>query len=349
MADKQKNNKSDTTAQQTKKMRMRQRLQTLLYLGIIFASVALLVLFAIFVLEPAMLYHSANKFAEEGNYSQALQIYTDLDGYLGSEKKIAEIQQNLFEIAVEEENYEQAVIAAESGGELQKYIEERPEIFYLYGKSKVESNPTVAKTYLEYVPDYPGVKEVYDEACLRSALKLMEMNRYADALIAFDTASSLDWFATLSPAEAYSYAEKIAAYSYERAMPVLALHKEKSPACAERYEQIKNYTPYIGEKTCISDTANQESVNTVNYFDFFFMDGTEYLIVRNDTLSAVIDASNYAFAKDTDGSYFALSTDTQTQLQYLYRFFMLENGSIQEKLIVTHPDGTEQEMIRTWN
>ena len=44
--------------------RMRQRLQTLLYLVIIFGSIALIVLFANFVLEPLMLYHSAGEFAE---------------------------------------------------------------------------------------------------------------------------------------------------------------------------------------------------------------------------------------------------------------------------------------------
>ena len=329
--------------------RMRQRLQTLLYLVIIFGSIALIVLFANFVLEPLMLYHSAGEFAEEGDYQKALEMYADMDGFLNSEKKMAEIQAQLIEKSVEADDYEAAVIAAESSGELEKYIAERPEIFYNYARSKVESNPSLAKTYVAYVLDYPGAKELYDEACLRNAWALTEMNRYSDVLLNFDEASSKEWLKTLSPASGYEYAMDMAKYSYVRAGQVLDLFKDVSPAAADKSTALESYLVYCGEKTCVSDTSSDNAVNTVNVFDFFTMDDTEYLIVNSGDVKEVYDAMNYAFAKDSDGSYFAIATDESTGTQYTYRFYMLENGALEEKLTVTYADATSDSYTRLWN
>lgn len=332
-----------------KKDRTKQRLQTLLYLLIIFASITALILFAVFVLDPIFIYRSADKDAEAGNYNAALEKYVELDGFLNSEKKIADIQEIILEKSVAEGDYEAAVLAAESSGELQTYIAERPEIFYHYAESKAENDPSVAKVYISYVLDYPGAKELYDEICLRNAQQLSEMGRYADVLLNFDAASSLDWLSTLAPAEVYDYAMDIAKYSYGRAAKVLETVADVNPAAKEKREAVESYLAYCGEKTCISDTAAGESVNATNVFDFFSMDGTEYLIAVSGDISSVYDVSNYAFAKDTDGSFFALSDDLETGTQYLYRFYMLENGILQEKMTITASDGTVKEYSRLWS
>ena len=90
-------------------------------------------------------------------------------------------------------------------------------------------------------------------------------------------------------------------------------------------------------------------MNTVNVFDFFTMDDTEYLIVNSGDVKEVYDAMNYAFAKDSDGSYFAIATDESTGTQYTYRFYMLENGALEEKLTVTYADATSDSYTRLWN
>lgn len=343
------NKKKNTDPSVAKKEKTKNRLQTLLYLFIIFASIAVIILFAVFVLDPVFVYHSAGKLADEGNYTQAIERYASLDGFLNSEKKIAELQEIVMNASVAQGDYEAAVLAAEASGNLQKHIEERPEIFYEYAKQKAADNPSVAKIYVAYVPDYPGAGELYDEVCLRYAQRLSEMGRYADVLQNFDEASSFAWFDTLQPAEVYDYATDIAKYSYVRAAKVLEYVQEVSPAAKEKRDSVENYLAYCGEKTCISDTADNETVNVVNVFDFFYMDETEYLIATDGDVTSVIDAANYAFAKDSDGTFFAQTTDVETGIQYLYRFYMLENGTLQEKLTVTMPDGTTTENIRLWS
>ncbi len=332
-----------------KKGRIPQKVQTFLYLCIVFGSIALLILFANFVVDPLVRYHNAGEYAQEGNYEKALQMYSEMNGFLNSEDKMAEIQAQLLEKSVESGDYESAVIAAEASGQLERYIAERPEIFYNYAKSKIENNPSIAKTYVAYVPDYPGAKELYDEACLRYAWQLTEMDRYSDVLLNFDEVSSREWIQTLTPAEGYDYAMDMAKYSYVRAGEVLDLIAGVSPAAAEKRASLEMYLPYCGEKTCVSDTSGDDAVNTVNVFDFFVKDETEYLIVNSGDISEVYDALNYAFAKDTDGTYYAIATDDTTGYQYLYRFYMLSNGSVEEKLTVTYTDGTSDTYTRLWN
>lgn len=346
-----KNNKTNKKANpvDVKKEKMKNRLQTLLYLAIIFACIAAVILFAVFVLDPISIYRSAGKLADEGNYTQAIERYQSLDGFLNAEDKIAELQGVLLQQNLEAGDYEAAVIAAEQSGELDKYIAEQPEIFYNYAKSQAEKSPSVAKIYIEYVLDYPGAKELFDEICLRNAGLLSEMRRYADVLINFDEASSLAWVTTLSGQEVLDYSEKIAGCSYARAAKVLDAAKETNDDITQKREQLESYLAYCGEKTCISDTADGESVNMVNVFDFFTMNDTEYLITINGDIQAVYDASNNAFAKDTDGTYFAISNDPATGIEYFYRFTLLENGSIQEKMTVTTADGTVTEETRLWS
>lgn len=355
MAEKKKAEQVKT--EQTKKVKatsakksatVNQKLKDALYVLIIFAVIAGIVLFANFVLDPISLYRSAGKYADEGNYDKAMEIYSELDGFLGSEKKIDEINVMKLEQGIEDENYEAAVIAAESI-DLQKYIAEKPEIFFNYAKQQAQNNPSVAKVYIDYVPDYPGAVQLHDEICLRNAWKLMEMDRYADVLKNFDEASSYAWLESLSPSEVYDYAIDMAEYSYVRAAKILELVQDVNPAAAEKRAALEEYLVYCGEKTCVSDTYSGESVNTVNVFDFFIKDDTEYLIANDGDISAVYDANNYAFAKDTDGSYFSMADDPQTATSYLYRFYMLENGSLQEKLTTKLPDGTKEEYIRLWD
>ncbi len=343
------NKKTKADPAVVKKEKLKNRLQTLLYLFIIFASIAAVILFAVFVLDPIFVYRSAGKLADEGDYAQAVERYESLDGFLNSEKKLAAIQEILLKESVEKGDYESAVIAAEQSGELQKYIAEMPEIFYEYAKSKAETSPSVAKIYISYVPEYPGAKELYDEICLRNALRLGEMNRYSDVLQNFDDASSLAWLTTLDSADALDYATDIAQYSYVRAAKVLEAIQDKNADAKQQREELESYLAFCGEKTCISDTADSESVNMVNVFDFFFMDETEYLIVTDGNIQAVYDSSNNAFPKDTDGSYFALSEDLEAGISYKYRFYLLENGTIQEKMTATSRDGTVNEYTRLWS
>ncbi|MBE6812792.1 MAG: hypothetical protein E7523_07905 [Ruminococcaceae bacterium] len=332
-----------------KKEKLKNRLQTLLYLFIIFASIAAIILFAVFVLDPLSIYRSAGKLADEGNYTLAIERYESLDGFFNSEKKIIEIQGLILKESAENGDYEAAVIAAENSGELEKYIAEMPEIFYEYAKSQAEKNPSVAKIYISYVLNYPGAKELYDEICLRNARQLGEMHRYSDVLLNFDAASSLTWLTTLDPDDAFDYAKDIARYSYVRAAKVLDVLQENNPDAKDLLAQLEPYFTYCGEKACVSDTADSESVNMINVFDFFTMDDTEYLIVTDGDIKSVYDASNNAFAKDTDGSYFAATDDFEAGIAYEYRFSLLENGTIQEKMTATAKDGTVNEYTRLWS
>ncbi len=343
---KSKENKDPALA---KKERMINRLKTVGYLSIIFGVIAALILFAVFVLDPLTIYRNAGKAVKAEEYTRALEMYNGLDGFLQSEKKIAEIQGILLELAVETGDYEDAVIAAESSGKLQEYIEQRPEIFYHYGVSVVEKSPTVAIIYLGYVLDYPGAREVYDEACLRASLFAMESRRYSDAINYFDEASSLEWFKTLEPAQANEYAVEIGECSYLRSQKVLSLLAADNPAAADLLSQIKPYMQYCGTKTCVSDTAEQSAVDFENTFDFLVYDDSEYLIVFNGDVSEVIDYTNYIFVKDTDGTYFSRITDTQTSVDYAYRFSLLDDGTIMEKTTITFPDGEVEESSRLWS
>ncbi len=332
-----------------KKEKLKNRLQTLLYLFIIFASIAAIILFAVFVLDPLSIYRSAGKLADEGNYTQAIERYESLDGFFNSEKKIAQLQREIVKESAANGDFAAAVVAAENSGDLEKYITEMPVIFYEYAKSQAEMKPSVAKIYISYVLNYPGAKELYDEICLRNARQLGEMHRYSDVLLNFDAASSLAWLTTLDSDEAFDYANDIARYSYVRAAKVLDVLQNDNPDAKEQLAQLEAYLAFCGEKTCISDTANSESVNMVNVFDFFTMDDTEYLIVTNGDIKSVYDVSNSAFAKDTDGSYFAATDDFETGIAYEYRFSLLENGTIQEKMTATAKDGTVKEYTRLWS
>lgn len=343
------NKKKNADSAVVKKAKMKNRLQTLLYLFIIFATIAALILFAVFVLDPVFIYRSAGKLADEGNYSQAIERYESLDGFLNSEKKIAKIQERILEDSIGQGNYEAAVQAAEKSGELEKYIEEQPEIFFEYAKKNKQSDPAVAKTYLAYIPDYPGAKELYDEVCLRNAWDLTEMGRYGDVLKNFDEASSLAWFSEVPAETAYEYALSLSQYSYLRTAQVLDIIREVSPAAKEKADALDGYLRFCGEKTCISDSADNEAVNAVNVFDFFAVDDKEYLIVADGNVDAVYDTTNSTFEKDTDGSYFAVNYDAQSNATYQYRFRLLENGSVQENVIVTLSDGTVQNQSRLWS
>ncbi len=334
--------------EELRKEKLKNRLQILLYLSVILASIAAVILIAVFVLDPISIYRSAGKLAEEGNYALAIERYESLDGFFNSEKKILELRNTEIEKYIADGDYGQAVSLAESAGVLEQYISEKPEIFYEYAKQQAEINPSVAQTYISYVTDYPGAKELYDEICLRNARFQVEIHRYAEVLQSFDAASSFDWLTTLDAQEAYDYAEDIARCSYLRAAKVLDLLQEDEKA-TQRRAQLDAYLAYCGEKTCISDTANSNAVNTVNVFDFFVEDATEYLIVVNGDMQAVYDAANNAFAKDTDGSYFALTDDFDTGVSYEYRFCLLENGTIQEKMTATFKDGTVSEYTRLWS
>ena len=341
-------NNKKTNPSDAKKVRSKQRLQTLLYLGILFGSIAAIVLVLTFVVDPLMLYSSAGEYVQARDYNKAIEMYSELDGFLNSEKKLAEVQDILIEKALNEGDYQTALLAVEQSGAWDSYVSEHPELFYNYAKECVVSNPSTAKTYVGYVLEYPGAKELYDEACLRNALQLMEMERYADALKNFDEASSLAWFEEIEPAAAFAYAVDIAEYSYLRAAKVFELIADVNSAAAEKNVALKNYLAYCGEKSCLSDSTSAEAVGLTNVFDFFVMDETEYLIVTDGDLNMVEDASNYAFAKDTDGSYFAFSADSGDGMQYLYRFYLLDNGVLQEKTTVTAPDGTETVSTRLW-
>ncbi len=346
MADKNKT-KNKKNTEKIKKTKLKNSLQTLLYFCIILAVIAAIILFAMFVLDPISIYRSAGKLAEEGNYAQAIERYESLDGFFNSEKKIFELRNNQFVQYVADGEYGQAVALAENSGEIEKYVAEMPGVFYEYAKQQAEINPSVAQTYISYVTDYPGAKELYDEICLRNARFQVEMHRYAEVLQSFDAASSFDWLTTLDAQEAYDYAEDIARCSYLRAAKVLDLLTEDEKA-TQRRAQLEPYLACCGEKTCISDTAG-DAVNAVNVFDFFIEDETEYLIVVNGNMQAVYDAGNNAFAKDTDGSYFALTDDFESGISYEYRFYLLENGSIQEKMTATFKDGTVSEYTRLWS
>ncbi len=347
MANKNKPVKKNTGKEKNEKMK--NRLQTLLYLAIIFACIAAVILFAVFVLDPISVYRSAGKLAEEGRNTEAIERYESLDGFLNSEKKILELRSAEMEKYIAAGDFEQAVIMAENSGSLDDYIAEMPEIFYEYAKQQAESNPSVAKIYIAYVPQYPGAKELYDEICLRNARQLCEMHRYSDVILNFDAASSLAWLTTLDNADASDYAANIARYSYLRAAKVLNVVKNNNADAQEQLTQLTPYLAYCGEKTCVSDTADSESVNLVNVFDFLTEDGTEYLIVTDGDVKALYDTSNNVFAKDEDGSYFALSDDFEAGIAYEYRFYLLENGSIQEKMIATAKDGTVSEYVRLWS
>lgn len=325
------------------------RLKTVGYLAVIFGVIAALILFATFVLDPITIYSNARKAEKEGQYAHALSLYQSLDGFMNADEKAGKIQGMLMEQAADSGDYQAAVVAAEQSGELERYKQERPEIFYEYGLSMMEQQPTTAKIYLSYVPDYPGAKEAYDEASLRCAATLAGSGRYSDAIQHFDDASSLDWFKTISPAQANEFAVDISAISYQRAHRILSVVADSSPASAQLLSQMDPYMQYCGEKTCISDTAEPSAVDFVNTFDFLVDDETEYLIVLSGSVEEVIDVQNSIFAKDTDGTYFANSFDVETQTNYLYRFSLLEDGTIMEKTEITMADNEPVEYTRLWS
>ncbi len=344
---KKKNDRIDVSI--TKKERTMNRLKTVGYLAVVFGVIAALVLFTTFVLDPLSIYRSAGKAAEEGNYQTAMEMYKGLDGFLQSEKKIADIQGKLLLQAADTGDYEAAVLAAEASGELDRYVEERPDIFYEYSLSKLENSPNIAKTYLTYVLDYPGAQKAYDEACLRYALLLSANGRYNDAILSFDEASSKEWFATMTPAQLNENAIQFSKISYQRAYEILSLASEESPATTQLLSQMKDYMQYCGEKTCISDTAEESAVDMVNTFDFLMDNDTEYLIVYSGDVSEVFDITNCVFAKDTDGTYFSILYDNETQTEYTYRFSMLDDGTLSEKITVVHQDNEPIESVRLWS